>query len=152
VFARNFCNNNTTMPKKNMWDSSCARKGELVVRNARTGGIVSSKDATQEQLMEYMVIRRTALVAEAGRRGIDVSNYRGRRWLARAAAREDYIRKQTSAFTVRTCNGFKRVDPRNPVCTTNRELFSRPVFLEGRVGPSVGSREVVAAVKAGGGA
>ncbi len=137
------------MPKTNrkLWDSTAARKGELVVRNARTGLVVSSKDASQEQLMEYMIIRRTALAVHAERIGVDPN--RRSRWMARAAKREEYIRKQTSGFTVRTVNGFKRVDPYNPPCTTNKELFSRPSFTEGRVGPSVGSREVCAAVKAG---
>jgi hypothetical protein len=67
--------------------------------------------------------------------------------MARASVREEAIRKKTSGYSRMTLNGWSHV-PYGGKEVRNKELFLRPEFLEGRVGPAVGSREVVAEVKA----
>lgn len=83
--------------KNRLWDRGAARKGALVVRCACTGALLSSKDATQEQLAGYVGLRLHQLVSAAQARGIDVNTSRGRRWLARAARgkHEEWIQRVT---------------------------------------------------------
>jgi hypothetical protein len=146
---------NITMPRKaelrKLWDSSAARKGELVVRNARSGEVVSSKEATQEQLYEYLEMRTERLIEEAMRRGIDLSRTDGKRWLKRASkraeAKEAMIKRETNPNR-RSRGLIVWPSALGKEEVKNKELFVRPTFLEGRVGPAVGSREVVAEVKA----
>lgn len=76
--------------KNRLWETSAARKGALVVTDAATGELLSSKLASQEQLARYAAMRSERLLAAGMERGAirlkaDGSGLdaRSRRWLRR---------------------------------------------------------------------
>lgn len=56
--------------KMRLWDGIAARKGTLLVTDSATGETLSSKTASQEQMMRYCAIRTEKLIARALDAGI----------------------------------------------------------------------------------
>ena len=53
-----------------LWDGIAARRGTLLVTDSSTGETLSSKTASQEQMMRYCAIRTDRLIARALDAGI----------------------------------------------------------------------------------